>query len=331
MQVYFVGSSAPQLELGSSWVVENSEARLPPNIFQGFRVEGPGSIADKAFGRFYEPASEFWFSFCVRIFSGSGVITEDAVITFYDVNSTPILRLVKDKSLFIILEYYNGLSWASVGGYEPLNTSDFIKLDIHTKFDAIDGKFELFINEESVGAFTGNNIFTESEEISHFEFNRFGTNSAGNGRATYSAIMCLSETTIGRRLANRRPIGQGHYDEWTGSYENISGEGYSPDVSVVGELNKKTSYTLAGLTDVENYTVDVVIHMANARRQNLNGGRLQTFVRYGDTDYEAAPIGIPLSYGLITSTMFQNPVTTQPWEVEDLNTAEIGITALPPL
>lgn len=331
MQVYFVGTSAPQIEFNLGWVSETRVGRLPPNVFQGFAIDGTGASSGRAFGRLTEPVAEFWFSFYISILTGGGNISDSPFVEFFDVNNVPILRLGKNTNSEIILEYYSGSSWSSVGDYEPLSLDVLIKIDIHAKLDSVDGIFELFINEESVGSFTGNTIFTDSEEFTYFGFTRFGTSSLINGRVTYSSVMCLDETTIGRRLANRRPTGQGFYDEWEGNYEDLAGTGYNPDVSVVGELNQKTSYTSTPLTDVDTYVVEAIIHTTNARRQNLNGGRLQTFVRYGGADYEAEPQEISLSYALTYSIMFENPVTELPWEVEDLSTSEMGMTALPPL
>lgn len=134
------------------------------------------------------------------------------------------------------------------------------------------------------------------------------------------------------RVPGRLPAADGTYSDWTPSsgmdhYAMVDDPVPDGDLTTVssGTTSQRDSYTMVPLGVDPSSTIHGVVLKAISRRIDIGPRLLALFTRTNSTDFDGADVTPPFGYATQVEGYEDNPDTTSPWTVSEVDGAEVGI------
>lgn len=152
---------------------------------------------------------------------------------------------------------------------------------------------------------------------------RFGGGDSGGHYI--SQVLVMESSTVNRHLAVLQPASAGNHSDWIGGFAELSDDDIYSTASSRTIGDKVTSVMDAppvGASAVEGA-------IAETYRCLLIGDEtptsMATLMRVGGVDSSDTPVVLDGTGRTLTRVMDNNPVTTNPWTLSDLSSAELGL------
>ena len=213
---------------------------------------------------------------------------------------------------------------------DPVVVNEAAIIDIYIKRHASTGEFTVYKDGEVVVTFTGD---TETS-ASAFDRIRWSGLVGSDKELNLSQVIVADETTIGMKLATLAPSSNGTYSAWIGDYTDVAQENLDTGVGIeTPDVDDVSSFQLSNIHSSHNNSVVVsyIIAMLGLIEDDADDTEdFQIVTRVGSTDYLSDDLGFTSSDVLerIQKAINDNPATSNPWTVQQLNSAEFGVKAI---
>lgn len=200
--------------------------------------------------------------------------------------------------------------------------------ELYVKAHTTLGAFEVRLN--GVTVLSGTGVNTAQTGIA--DVDQVGWPTAGAGQNLWDDLYCTDDRFLGDvRIEAIYPSSEGAssgFTPSTGTDNAAMVDDTTPDddttyveASVVGTLD---TYVFTDTASVVG-EVKAVQWVTRARKDDSGTRSIRQVVRIGGTDYEgAAEKALSTSYDYAKDVLDENPDTSAPWTVSDINSAEFG-------
>lgn len=212
-----------------------------------------------------------------------------------------------------------------------LGSTDRITIDVHTKNDATDGVFDVFVNGSLVASYHGD---TTTNGANAVRYVRFRTQS-GNNDWEISQVIAADQSTIGWKVQDLAPLtGTQAFSQWTGTFSDCDDFAVSPSKadSIYANVDGHTESFVVNDVVSGAASMFVVAVAVSARTVTAPGSAVETFtpgLSVGGTFYEGGDFTSAPEDGeqVVQSIWHTNPATASGWTQSDVNSMQIGVRA----
>lgn len=230
-----------------------------------------------------------------------------------------------------------GIRVNGVGGLSAIlfsagtGSSNLLDIDIHFRVADSGGFYRVYFSGALVYEFLGDTRPTASTGIRTVQFDTRGCNSSSVPDHTYfSQVIVSTSSTIGARV-HTLALSAGSVNDWTGAVTDINEPTDSPASLISTATNGAEILMAAG--DVSGLLTGNVISalVMSSSAQAVIGSPVTNLagrVKLGATTYDLGTVA-PLVSGFrgVQHILGTNPATALPWQIADVNGAEIGLQA----
>lgn len=238
--------------------------------------------------------------------------------------SGDVLR-IRGSGLGASVERWTGSAWSVMGTIFLADESYTRDWDIHI----VGGVgVEVYLNG------TLNVAFAHASLLTNFTGVRF---EGSNNTNYYSQIIVADEPTIGWKLQQKHPTGNGAQTAFSGAFGDVDDTNWSTAVFSSGAANGDTETLTGGAgADYGSRSVKAVAVGINVRNDGVAPTKAQGVLRKGGTDYPSADLAnlihtaVDANFRPHVAIWHLDPSTTAPWVVADAIDAalEFGMKAV---
>lgn len=258
------------------------------------------------------------------------------MVYIYDVNGNIYARFLLNSNYQPVLELTSASPLQTITGAGTAQPNQYSYVEIKLTPQTSGGFAELRLNGVSQGTFTGNTLGTAQPSGIKKMLLGFV---AANATVTYDDVYCCDGTGAYNNdfLGDVRVAAL--YPNAAGAFTQLNRGGSAPtNWQSVNEVlhDSDTTYVghnTAGKVDTYNYqdlpssasSVKAVASSYVVRKDDVGTRTATTHMRSSSGEADLAQYSPGLTYAVIQQTMDINPVTLQPWTVNDVNNGEFGL------
>lgn len=210
-------------------------------------------------------------------------------------------------------------TWTQVGS--AFTVPDNCYLDIYFKSGA-SGEVGVYVN--GVEQMTASASMTFAEDVTKARWTY-----VDNVYHNISAIAVAEEPTIGWRVNQGYPSGNGANTAWTGDYTSVDEAALSTaDYIYSGTANQVETFTHTLVAAMTGYVPRAVAVAARSRRGSSGPQSLQLALRSGSTDYFSSSHSPGLGFGAEVNVWNTNPDTSADWTSSQIASLQPGVKSI---
>lgn len=214
---------------------------------------------------------------------------------------------------------------------ETLASSGVNTYDIHFNIADSGGFVRFYVNTALIYSYSGDTRPGASTGVSVLRF-RGGGAITGAAQTTHFGQVIVSDApTINARVHTLPISAFATFSEWSGVVGNINAHALDDATNITADaVNERVTFTKGTMGSLLSGNVITAVGVT-ARALQISGSpvtQLEPMARISSTNYFGT--AVPISTGVRGRSIFfaQNPATSAPWEVADVNAAEIGLRAV---
>lgn len=219
-------------------------------------------------------------------------------------------------------------SWISLGtatdsNLLPFSSSTTYDLCFYIKVGN-PGEFRVYINNIPVISLNALDL----SAITSIDKVRVQSPATSAISANWSEVIVASWCTLGAKVVQRPPTGNGSYQEFTNGAFGIVDETIATgaDLAVSGTVGQRTTYTHAAFTALlANEAIAAAKVSASLNRDAAGPQNFNFMTRIGSTDYNDSDQTLNTTLTKRTKMWENSPATAVPWTIAELNAAHMGI------
>lgn len=182
--------------------------------------------------------------------------------------------------------------------------------DFHVVINDLEVLTEIYLN----GALVQQDIFNvgSTYTMTHFTYSAATTTTFWGVRV--SQFIVADESTIGWRMFERRPTGDGELTGWDGSYTDIDEDTLSNTDAITAAGTADATFTRAALTLPGGYDVKAIALSGMYRSGDPTITEITNIFRHDSTTYEGEAVSADNGYANHIVIYDKDPATDAAWE-----------------
>ena len=260
------------------------------------------------------------------VFDNAGGGADDPFCVFHDIGEGQDIVSFSGLNGNFTIAYWNGSGTTEFDTSVTIPNDTINTYDMRVFIDGSVGAFQLYQDGLLLGEVTGDTDF-DSLTTERVQFKPIDTNID----TFFSEIIIDDADTIGQRLITLGVDGNGANTDWNGDFNDVDEVGPVDDGTTI-DNDTDGEYETFTATDVASaftagFDVNALIIASTAASDATGVSNMSHALRINSNNFEGSNLsGLTSSLVPGFQTIFdENPDTTNPWTIDNLDDVEIGV------